>query len=164
LEWLSGGPARPAANHYQEFAACNLAEYYRGGDQQLARAYAEEALNLLQNAAEKDIDEPDYRRWTALAFQRIANAQEDDGNLTGAVASLAESIDVWRALYRELSNADRRDDLEKALTSALECTSDWKRPASDARQCWTKLLAELKPGGKKEPRSRASKAAKKSGK
>src|SRR6516225_9644738 len=68
----------------------------------------------------KDIDEPEYRCWTAfdgLAFQRIANAQEDAGDLTGAVASLAERIDFWRALYRELSNADRRDDLEKALTS-----------------------------------------------
>ena len=100
-----------------------------------------------------------------MAFQRIANAQEDAGDLTGAVASLAESINVWCALYGELSNADRRDDLEKALTSALEYTSDWKLPASDARQGWTKLLAELKPGAKKEPRARAkSKAAKKSGK
>jgi len=36
------------------WAACNLSEYYRrGGDHQLASAYAQEALNLVQNAAEK---------------------------------------------------------------------------------------------------------------
>jgi hypothetical protein len=62
------------------WAAGSLAHFYlKGGDAGRAVAYAETAVDLVREAALKDPDEPEYRRWQASGMARLAEAQAAAG-------------------------------------------------------------------------------------
>ena len=121
------------------WAASSLANYYlKGGAPDRAIAYVQAALDLVQNAAVRDPDEPDYRRWCASALAQLAEAQGATGDHAAAMANLDRSIEVLQALHDALPGAGRRRDLQDAAGSALKLTEQW--PASPTeRQRWMEL-------------------------
>src|SRR5687768_14647860 len=62
------------------WAASSLAHYYlKGNATDRAVAYAEVAVDLAREAARKDPDEPEYRRWEASGMARLVEARTAAG-------------------------------------------------------------------------------------
>ena len=119
-------------------AAISLARYYhKGNAPDRAVAYAEAALALVRDAAAKDPEEPEYRRWMAWSLQKLAASQAALGDSDAAIGSLTEAIDVLHALSIELPNAGRRRDLQEALAAAIKTAETWK---VEAPQGWRAML------------------------
>ncbi len=146
------GPLVAEAPHLDDvgmvfWAASNLAHYYLKGEA-AARAvsYAEAAVGLVQEAALRDPDEPEYRRWRASGIARLAEAQAAAGNHAAAMTSLDTSIEIMRALHQTLPTAGRRRDLREAVESAVKVSERWPIVSSTERQRWVELLNTLASG------------------
>lgn len=126
------------------WAASNLANYYlKGAAADWAIQYAEAAVELVQEAALRDPEEPEYRRWHASGLSLLAEAQAADGDYVGAISSLNASIEILRTLYQELSTAGRLRDLQDAVESALKVSERWSAKSSSERQQWVELSNTL---------------------
>lgn len=127
------------------WAASRLANYYlKGGATDLAVQYAEEAINLVQDAASRDPDEPEYHRWRASGIAHLAEAQTAAGDHAAAMASLDTSIGILRALHQALPTAGRHRDLREAVESAVKVSEGWAAASSTQRQRWAELLNTLR--------------------
>ena len=105
--------------------------------------YWEEAVGLVQQAAVRDPDEPEYRRWHASGLAQLAQAQAAAGDPATALARLDTSIGILRALYEALSTAGRRQDLQKGIESAVKVSEGWQGAPATCRQQWSALLHAL---------------------
>jgi hypothetical protein len=126
------------------WAASNLANYYlKCGVADQAVSYAEAAVDLVQKAALKDTDEPEYERWLARGMARLAEAQAAAGDHAAAMASLNTSVEILRALFQALPMAGRRRDLREAVESAVKVSESWATGSSTLRQRWVELSNAL---------------------
>ena len=126
------------------WAAGALAHYYlQGGAADRALAYAETAVDLVQEVALRDPDEPEYQRWRASGMARLAEAQAAAGDHAAARASLDASIEILRALHQALPTSGRHRDLREAVESAIKVSEQWPTESSTERQRWVDLLNTL---------------------
>jgi hypothetical protein len=126
------------------WAASSLAHYYlKGKAAERAIPYTEAAVDLVQEAALRDPDEPEYQRWRASGMARLAEAQAALGDHTAAMASLDASIEILRALHKTLPTAERQRDLREAVESALKLSEPWTGASSPERQRWVELANSL---------------------
>jgi len=125
------------------WAMNNLAQHYLAG-QAADRAvpYANAALDLIDEVAGRDPDEPEYQRWRADALARLAEARAAAGDPSSALARLDASIKVLEALHEALPSDERRRDLKEALESALKASKGWSKKSAE-RKRWTELLKGL---------------------
>jgi hypothetical protein len=125
------------------WAAGSLAHYYlKGGAADRAIPYAEAAVGLVQEAAQRDPGEPEYQRWRASGLARLADAQATVGDHPAAIASLDASIEILRALHKELPTAERRRDLKEAVEAAVKLSEPWGASPPE-RQRWVELANPL---------------------
>jgi hypothetical protein len=126
------------------WAASSLAHYYlKGKAAERAIPYAEAAVGLVQEAALRDPDEPEYQRWRASGMARLADAQAAVGHHTAAMASLDASIEILRALHEALPTAERQRDLKEAVEAAIKVSEPWTGASSPERQRWVELANSL---------------------
>jgi tetratricopeptide (TPR) repeat protein len=126
------------------WAASNLANYHlKGGAADQALSYAEAAVDLVQEAALRDPDEPEYKRWRASGMVGLAEAQAAVGDHAAAMASLGASIEIVRVLYQTLPTAGRRRDFREAVESAVKVSERWATTSSTERQRWVELFNTL---------------------
>lgn len=126
------------------WAASSLARYYlksRAADR--AVQYSEAAVEVVQDAGNRDPNEPEYQRWRASGIARLAEAQAAAGDHTAAMATLNASIEILRALQQALPTAARRRDLREAVESAVQVSEGWTGVSSAQRQRWVELSATL---------------------
>jgi hypothetical protein len=126
------------------WAASSLAHYYlKGKAAERAIPYAEAAVGLVQEAALRDPDEPEYQRWRASGMARLADAQAAVGDHTAAMASFDASIEILRALHEALPTAERQRDLKEAVEAAIKVSEPWTGASSPERQRWVELANSL---------------------
>lgn len=122
------------------WAASNLANYYlRGGVADRAIPYAEYAVNLVHEAAIKDAEESEYRRWQASGLVRLAEALAAAGDHPAAMEQLDGSVEIMQALYRSLPTEWRLRDLRESVGEALRLSEPWPALESSRRRKWLEL-------------------------
>jgi hypothetical protein len=123
------------------WAASNLAAYFSGHKPERAVTNAQLAAKFVWEASRRDSDEPEYQRWYSDALRRLAEAEAATGRHTAALKCLDTSIEVLRALYEQLPTPGRRDDVRKAIESALRDVAHWPVAASAVRERWASLAS-----------------------